>query len=166
MKPSILDPRRNSFATSLLVCLPLVFRVSTHLTLMGSFPVLCLTNEYATRSTTFTLFKYSTSSRRAFRTSVALNVPPLTSQNFKTPACCGLERCVAVDDSLCLWLSLSASSSVSLFLPINDVTLIFRGTVFRCRHCSCSCTPSLLSYQCCTLLSTLFALQLDDDDDG
>ena len=61
LKPSILDPWRNSCATSLLLCIPLFSKVSPNLTLMGSLSVLCLTTKYGTRSKTFILFRCSTS---------------------------------------------------------------------------------------------------------
>ena len=119
MKPSFLDPPRNSFATSLLLCIPLVFRVSTHLTLMGSLPILCFDERVRHSFHDLHLVQILHSQSTCFP-----HLDPKNSKLLRVAAWNG----VAMDDSLCLLLSLSASSSA---VPADsDVTLFFRGTLF------------------------------------
>ena len=120
MEPSILDARRNSVATSLFLCIPLGFRVPTHVTLMGCLPVPVLDarvrHSFHDLHLVQVLHFQSTCFPHLY--CAQFTTVDMIHQIFETPACCGLERCVAMDDSLCLLLSLSVSSSVSLFLLI------------------------------------------------
>ena len=100
--PSTFDGLRNSFGTNLLLSISLFFRVSTHLTLLGSLPVLALMS--AALAARLILFKYSTSNRRPLCTSRVQGtvVDPSIPTLLHTADCNGVRIQMRVFVSCCL----------------------------------------------------------------